>query len=508
MHHRKHIFFGLILLLGLAEMSLWSCGKKVEEGEALAKTYCASCHVLPSPALLPKNVWQLSTLPYMGILMGIEDEIANLPAPLKDYAILRPSTQMISKEDYEKIKAYYIDQAPETLAEPAYAPLPELQGLFSAEDVSLEITNGTFPNMTSISIDAASQQILAGDQSNRIIWQLDSKGNLIQKITNQNALTHIEKTGLGKNQYFFTYIGTTTQANPEVNGYTDLVDLSKGTYTVLKSVMKGLNRPIYLSAQNLDAEVGDELILSEFGFKEGGLSVWKKNAKGNYQKTILNPQTGATRTIVRDFNQDGRLDMASLFAQGDERVILYLNEGGLHFKEKILQRFPSIYGTSSFDLADMDGDGDLDLLCTAGDNADFSTILKPYHGIYVYQNTGDFTYKPWQFFPQNGATKAIAADFDGDGDQDIASIALFPDVAKRPLEGFMYLENQGKTFTQKTLPIHHLGRWSVMDAGDVDGDGDIDLVLGSHAVAKFPAGGFDPAWKQAKGLLILRNTHK
>ena len=100
----KRLFFGLILLVSLAEMSLWSCRKNNDEGEALAKTYCASCHVLPSPALLPKNVWQLSTLPYMGILMGIEDEIANLPAPLKDYAILRPSTQLISEEDYEKIK--------------------------------------------------------------------------------------------------------------------------------------------------------------------------------------------------------------------------------------------------------------------------------------------------------------------------------------------------------------------------------------------------------------------
>jgi hypothetical protein len=502
----KRLYCGFLLLVVLAEMSLWSCGKKVEEGEALAKTYCASCHALPSPATLPKNVWKLSTLPYMGILMGIEDEIANLPTPLKDYAILRPSTSMISKEDYEKIKAYYIDQAPESLAEPVYVPLTELKGLFSVEDVALEIHNGTFPNMTSVSIDAANREILAGDQSNRIIWQLDSKGKVRQQMANQNALTHIEKTG--KNQYYFTYIGTTTQANPEVNGYTNMVDLSHGAYMVKKSILKGLNRPIYLSAQNLDGEAGDELILSEFGFKEGGLSVWKKVATGDYQKTVLNPQTGATRTIVRDFNRDGRLDIASLFAQGDERVILYLNEGKLKFKEQVLQRFPSIYGTSSFDLVDMDGDGDLDLVCTAGDNADFSTILKPYHGIYLYQNTGNFTFKPWQFFPQNGATKAIAADFDGDGDSDIASIALFPDVAKRPLEGFMYIENQGKSFSQKTMPINHLGRWSVMDAGDVDGDGDIDLVLGSHAVAKFPAGGFDPAWKQAKGLLILRNTHK
>ena len=502
----KRLYCGFLLLVVLAEMSLWSCGKKVEEGEALAKTYCASCHALPSPATLPKNVWQLSTLPYMGILMGIEDEIANLPAPLKDYAILRPSTSMISKEDYEKIKAYYIDQAPESLAEPVYVPLTELKGLFSVEDVALEIPNGTFPNMTSVSIDAANREILAGDQSNRIIWQLDSKGKVRQQMANQNALTHIEKTG--KNQYYFTYIGTTTQANPEVNGYTNMVDLSHGAYMVKKSILKGLNRPIYLSAQNLDGEAGDELILSEFGFKEGGLSVWKKVATGDYQKTVLNPQTGATRTIVRDFNRDGRLDIASLFAQGDERVILYLNEGKLKFKEQVLQRFPSIYGTSSFDLVDMDGDGDLDLVCTAGDNADFSTILKPYHGIYLYQNTGNFTFKPWQFFSQNGATKAIAADFDGDGDSDVASIALFPDVAKRPLEGFMYIENQGKSFSQKTMPINHLGRWSVMDAGDVDGDGDIDLVLGSHAVAKFPAGGFDPAWKLAKGLLILRNTHK
>jgi hypothetical protein len=88
------------------------------------------------------------------------------------------------------------------------------------------------------------------------------------------------------------------------------------------------------------------------------------------------------------------------------------------------------------------------------------------------------------------------------------SIALFPDVAKRPEEGLLYLNNTGKGFELQTIPVNHLGRWSVMDIADIEGDGDLDVVLGSHAVAKFPAGGFDPAWKNSKGILILRNKRK
>jgi hypothetical protein len=240
---------------------------------------------------------------------------------------------------------------------------------------------------------------------------------------------------------------------------------------------------------------------------EGGMSVWKKQGD-SWTKKVLNPQTGATHVDIRDFNGDGRLDIVALFAQGDERIMLYTNRGGLKFDETRLLRFPSIYGTSSFDMGDVDGDGDLDIVCTAGDNADFSTILKPYHGVYVYTNQGQMRFKQQVFYPQNGATKVMLADTDADGDLDMLSIALFPDVAKRPEEGLMYFMNLGKSFDQQTIPVNHLGRWSVMDIGDIEGDGDLDVVLGSHAVAKFPAGGFDPAWKNSKGILILRNKRK
>jgi hypothetical protein len=485
-----------IALLSVLAYSLPSCSNKAAEGKELAKTYCASCHMLPDPTMLPKNVWQYSTLPYMGIMMGVDKEIGMLEKPLSDYTILGPGSQMIPDEDWEKIKAYYLEEAPKTLVMPAYQPLAK-QTIFEAEPIVATLPGTTLPNMTAVRIDTRHKQITAGDQSNRVIWKWDLAGKLLQTKKDQDALTDITLLGA---QTLYTFIGTTTQANPDVNGYVSQV--SSG-----KKLLQGLNRPIGLVSTNLDGEAGDELITSEFGFKVGGMSVWKlKN--GTYQKQVLNPQTGATKSIVRDFTGDGKPDILALFAQGDERIILFENEGGLKFKETQLLRFPSIYGSSSFDVADIDGDKDLDIVYSAGDNADFTTVLKPYHGVYVFENTGGMKFKQKDFFSQNGATKVMPADFDGDGDPDLISIALFPDVAGRPSEGAMYFENRKGNFIPMTLPIEHLGRWSVMDIADVDGDGDLDVALGSHAVAKFPQGGFDPQWKQAKGLLILRNKTK
>jgi hypothetical protein len=488
-------------LLALALFSVFSyefpsCSNKAAEGKELAKTYCASCHQLPDPALLPKNVWQYSTLPYMGILMGVDKEIGMLEKPLSDYTILGPGSQMIPDEDWEKIKAYYLEEAPKTLEMPAYQPLAT-QTIFAAEPMVATLPGTTLPNMTAVRIDTRHKQITAGDQSNRVIWKWDLAGKLLETKTNQDALTDITASG---SETLYTFIGTTTQANPDVNGFVS------NAFTG-KKVIQGLNRPISLVSANVDGEPGDELICSEFGFKVGGMSVWKlKN--GAYQKQVLNPQTGATKSIVRDFTGDGKPDILALFAQGDERILLYENEGGMKFKERQLLRFPSIYGSSSFDIADIDGDKDFDIVYSAGDNADFTTVLKPYHGVYVFENMGGLKFKQKAFFSQNGATKVMPADFDGDGDPDLISIALFPDVAARPSEGAMYFENKKGTFVPMTLPIEHLGRWSVMDIGDLDGDGDLDVALGSHAVAKFPQGGFDPQWKQAKGLLILRNKTK
>ncbi len=477
----------------------FSCtDRKVEEGEKLAKMYCGSCHLQPMPGDLPKNVWKYSTLPYMGMMMGLEEEVENLPDILKTYTLLKSPQPLISQEDFNKIKAYYLSQAPEKVSDSEQA-LARNDQLFLIEDIDLP-GNQTIPNFTCVKFDPFSQNIIAGDQSNRIIWLINSKKQVLKKLENQDALTYVVPQAA---KYLLTYIGSTTQANPNTEGHVDFLTKEFKSIQVLSEV----KRPLEAIEANLDENKENELITCEFGFDQGGLSVWKKNGK-TFEKKVIDSQTGCTAIQLKDFNQDGKLDILALFAQGNERINLFINKGNLNFESKTLLRFSPIWGSSSFDLVDLNKDGLKDLICTTGDNADFTTVLKPFHGVRIYFNKGNFTFKDPLFIPQNGATKVMHADFDLDGDEDLISISLFPNVQKRPLEQILLIENRDGKFIPQGIPAYDHGRYAVMDCSDIDGDGDIDVLLGSHAVAKFAEGQFNPNWKNAKGLSILRNQTK
>jgi len=155
----------------------------------------------------------------------------------------------------------------------------------------------------------------------------------------------------------------------------------------------------------------------------------------------------------------------------------------------------------------MNKDGFEDILYTCGDNGDYSPVLKPYHGVYVFLNDGHNHFKQNFFFHINGCYKAIANDFDGDGDMDIATISFFADYANRPEEGFVYLENKDGSFHPHSISATQRGRWLTMEAGDFDGDGKVDLVLGNFTMGPVIT---KPAadWRLSPPILYLHNISR
>ena len=217
------------------------------------------------------------------------------------------------------------------------------------------------------------------------------------------------------------------------------------------------------------------------------------------------------KTEPYDFNGDGLLDIMVLLADAREGLHILENQGGNQFELRTIFQTHPAYGHTYFELQDFNSDGAMDVLVVNGDNVDSDpyNTNKNYHGLRIYLNRGDYVFEEAYFYPMYGAFIAKAADFDADGDLDIAATSFYPDFSSGTRESFTYLRNDGGlTFVPFTNGQVMRGRWMTMDIGDVDGDDDIDIVLGGGNIPTgMPAHMdlYEEFARNAPPVLILKN---
>ncbi|MHA4811918.1 FG-GAP repeat domain-containing protein [Flavitalea flava] len=470
----------------------------IREGEHLAGVYCKGCHLLPDPSMLDTRSWETGVLPNMGPHLGIfNHEFQRYPSSIRDTNVGRkfyPSQPLLTADEWQHILDYYISTSPDSL--PAQAPHPEIKNKLSL--FTAVIPSFRYPDpatcLTRTDTSGTTHSLLVFDVHSGGFYRFSPSLQLLDSIHTPGAIVDLSFEAsqgivacnmgmlnphngkLGKGQF----IRISGAGEAGVAGKLGGPDEKMQMDTV--PLFDHLARPVQLTAADLNQDGLTDYLVCEYGNLTGALSWMENKAKGHFERHVIRAVAGAIKAVIGDFNHDGLPDIMALFAQGDEGIFLFTNEGKGRFNQQVLLRFPPMYGSSYFELADFNKDGFPDILYTCGDNADYSAVLKPYHGVYIFMNDGRNHFNRQYFFPINGCYKAMARDFDGDGDLDIATISFFPDFEHHPEEGFVYLENLGGLkFQPFSLPETQSGKWLTMDAADLDGDGKTDIVLGNFS---------------------------
>lgn len=475
MHPLPHVC--RFALCGMLALGHWLAGanvlaeesrRTVEQIVPLVEHHCSSCHSLPRPDVMPKSKWPLVVNSMAEVARQRAGKEVMPPDVVRDISALYygsspeklPRLPVLERSDSD------LEFVRRDLGAPASLPM--------ILNVSA-VTSGREPGTYFLVCDGAGKKLLSLERSGRT-WRENALADIDIPIHTQV----IDFDSDDDEDILVADLGLMPPVGALAGKVVLLRQTKPGTFA--KEVLQErLHRVSDARALDLDSDGDLDIAVAEFGGADRGSIFWLENAgAGRYERHTLLQLSGALNVSPADLNADGKLDLVSLVAQEHEMIVAFLGSGDGGFEQRILWRAPQpMFGSTSMNVVDLDRDGDADILFTNGDAFDLQTDPKPYHGVQWLENDGKGVFRYHDIGRFYGAADAEAADMDGDGDIDVVASSWVTYWNEPGHYALVWYENDGRQrFTARPISDRPAGLVT-LQLLDVNGDGALDIVAGA-----------------------------
>ncbi|MFO1064214.1 MAG: VCBS repeat-containing protein [Pirellulales bacterium] len=442
------------------------------------EVFCAACHKLPDPQTFPKANWEGE------VEQGFKFYIASGRTDLEE-----PSRA-------ETVR-YFRDRAPDSISVPI-VPSTKSAHRF----VNTPLPKDSIPTTPHCLADMrwfpGSSELIASNMMTGDISLFRPRSNwhhtLLGNVKNSCRVTPCDWNHDSHRDLLVCDIGSFPVGDHHRGKIEIWIGTEDGKYDRRK-IDAELARVVEAQLIDFDLDGDSDILVAEFGWRETG-SVKLLRNPGNatepsptaiadairFDVETLDKRHGALGVRVSDLNQDGRQDYVIAFAQEYETLEAYFGrEGGGFDKQVLLELVDPSYNSSSYELCDIDRDGKLDILHTNGDTMD-AFLPKPYHGVRWLRNVDNTKWESRELGMLVGALHACTADFDGDGDMDIAAVGMLP-LETREYDGkydsvVWWEQTENLEFRRHALAQFGSSHATCL-ATDIDGNGLPDLIVGN-----------------------------